>query len=804
MALAPDTVLQSRYRIVRKLSAGGMGTVYEAIDQRFDSEVAIKESHFTDDAARKQFEREARLLNRLKHPAMTRVIDHFTEGDGQFLVMDYVEGEDLWEMLRKKGGAFSQEIVLEWANQLLDALHYIHSQQPPIIHRDIKPHNLKLTERGQIILLDFGLAKGTLGQSTSIMTSRSVFGYTPVYAPLEQIHGVGTDPRSDIYSLGATLYHLITGITPIDAPTRFNAIEEGKHDPLRPAHEVNPEVTQEISEIIRVAMAISRRERIASAIEMHDALKAANQNSAEAIDLKDTVLPSTIVSSSPTNPPGSEGNLTETQRLQLEYWTVFKNFLLHTNSFLKSQKPQAQNWFPITINPYFRLEAVIQRKGRKICVYLVSSGPDAKRHFHLLQKDKEAITHEIGDELEWSERQTRKQCYIFLCKYQTNPENRQEWEAQHEWLKEKLELFHRVFAQRIKGLNAADYEPKESMEQTSQITPTLASPIIASSKVASPAIVPSDSSSLISQEVISSSKVFDSKESHYKRKVAWYIYALAVLGGLISGYIALILTRRTSQVGLFSEPITYGLLGVLFGFVWPQRRWKWGLWLSIPSFIFFASIGTFVAGQMDFLVFLALSIIPLITACLCSFIGSRLAARRTERKSKRPLWIFGGTIVLAAVGMLIGQFSGVFTSKVRTPWSIDAIEFTAWSDSYYNRQVTSLSKPDEEEVSSRLKPNEGLDIWVTFISVTGKDANLRSRIYYHNVSGKKSDEIVPGGDSHQVTAGTVNEVDDWGKTKLSVAPPTGGWPRGRYRVLVTLSEGNTERHAATAYFEVGN
>ena len=299
--LSPDTVLQSRYRIVRKFGEGGMGSVYLAIDERFDNEVAIKESHFTDDASRRQFEREARLLNKLRHPAMTKVIDHFMEGDGQFLVMEFIGGDDLWEMLQKRGKAFTPNKVLEWADQLLDALCYLHNQDPPIIHRDIKPQNLKLSDSGQIILLDFGLAKGTLGQSASIMTSRSVYGYTPVYAPLEQITAGGTDPRSDIYSLGATLYHLLTGIIPVDAPTRFNAIEEGRSDPLRPVHEVNPEVSREISEVIKRAMTVSRKDRIATAEAMRDALRSANQvQHIEHNELKETVLPQTIINPAPT------------------------------------------------------------------------------------------------------------------------------------------------------------------------------------------------------------------------------------------------------------------------------------------------------------------------------------------------------------------------------------------------------------------------------------------------------------------------------------------------------------------------
>jgi serine/threonine protein kinase len=116
--LAPNTILQNRYRIIRQLGQGCMGTVYEAIDERLDNTVALKESHFTDERLRKQFEREARLLARLRHPAMTRVIDHFSEGDGQFLVMDFIAGEDLWEMLKRNGGAFPPDKVLGWADQI--------------------------------------------------------------------------------------------------------------------------------------------------------------------------------------------------------------------------------------------------------------------------------------------------------------------------------------------------------------------------------------------------------------------------------------------------------------------------------------------------------------------------------------------------------------------------------------------------------------------------------------------------------------------------------------------------------------
>src|SRR6195256_5391613 len=240
--LAPEQVLQNRYRIVRLLGQGGMGAVYEAMDERLDTMVALKETLFADERLRKQFEREARLLARMHHPALPRVSDHFGEGEGQFLVMQFIPGDDLSQMMTRKQGAFPSDQVLTWADQLLDALDYLHTQNPQIIHRDIKPQNLKLTSRGQIILLDFGLAKGQASEVSRITTSASIFGYTPNYAPLEQIQGLGTDARSDIYALAATLYHLATAVKPPDALTRAAAIVNGQPDPLQRADEVNPAV----------------------------------------------------------------------------------------------------------------------------------------------------------------------------------------------------------------------------------------------------------------------------------------------------------------------------------------------------------------------------------------------------------------------------------------------------------------------------------------------------------------------------------------------------------------------------------
>ncbi len=274
--LAANTILQNRYRVVRELGHGGMGTVYEALDQRVNSIIAIKETSVdNDDEARSAFEREAALLANLRHPALPKVMDYFSEGERDFLVMEFIPGYDLAELLELRGSPFPQAQVLRWADELLKVLEYLHRQRPPILHRDIKPSNLKLTKQGEIFLLDFGLAKGAAGQMPTLITSRSVRGYTPVYASLEQIHGHGTDPRSDLYSLSGTLYHLLTGLPPGDAPTRFDLIEDEQPDPLQPIEKLNPLCSSRVAAIIHQGMAINRRQRPAGAAEMRKALRQA-------------------------------------------------------------------------------------------------------------------------------------------------------------------------------------------------------------------------------------------------------------------------------------------------------------------------------------------------------------------------------------------------------------------------------------------------------------------------------------------------------------------------------------------------
>jgi serine/threonine protein kinase len=268
-ALSPGTLVHARYQIVHIIGKGGMGAVYEALDQRLNATVALKQTTVRGrkhtDAA---FAHEAQLLARLHHQGLPKVMDYFTDPLGQFLVMEYFAGDDLNVLLTRHPGPFAVDEVLDWADQILHTLIYLHRQQPPVIHSDIKPQNLKLTDDGQVMLLDFGLAKGLPQQS-------SFFGFTPQYAPLEQIEGSGTEPRSDLYALAATLYHLLTNTRPAGAMSRLSAMHNHAADPLPPVHTLNPQVPQAVSAVLQQALAIKITDRPASATAMRAALQAA-------------------------------------------------------------------------------------------------------------------------------------------------------------------------------------------------------------------------------------------------------------------------------------------------------------------------------------------------------------------------------------------------------------------------------------------------------------------------------------------------------------------------------------------------
>lgn len=265
--LKAGEVLRGRYRIIRIIGQGGMGSIYLADDLRLQGrQCALKEVEhdrtLSPDLlreAREQFLREATILARLDHPNLPKVSDFFSITTRDYLVMDYVPGKDLRTLMleaRQANQFLAEEDVLNWANQLCDALEYLHQQNPPILHRDIKPSNLKLTPSGLLKLVDFGLVK-LLASGEVTITILQGQG-TALYTPLEQYGGDSghTDARSDIYAFGATLYHLLTNTAPADARDRFlNA------DAFIPLRQINPEVSLRTERAILWSMSLHPDER---------------------------------------------------------------------------------------------------------------------------------------------------------------------------------------------------------------------------------------------------------------------------------------------------------------------------------------------------------------------------------------------------------------------------------------------------------------------------------------------------------------------------------------------------------------
>lgn len=263
-------VLRERYRLEAAVGEGGMGTVYLAEDLRLPGRrCAVKHvawhGHRAAGIARaegERFLREAAILARLDHPALPKVSDYFESDDGAWLVMDFVAGQDLRAILvdaLSRRRQLDERQVVRWAEDVCGALTYLHAQDPPIAHRDIKPANVKLTPDGQIKLVDFGLAhpvEAADGRTVTVVTGA---GSRP-YQPIEQYgDGAHIDARADVYALGATLYHFLTGHAPPSAQERFLG------RPLEPLQVLRPDVSSPVAHAVASAMALHPDDRPASA-----------------------------------------------------------------------------------------------------------------------------------------------------------------------------------------------------------------------------------------------------------------------------------------------------------------------------------------------------------------------------------------------------------------------------------------------------------------------------------------------------------------------------------------------------------
>jgi serine/threonine-protein kinase len=285
MTLKTGDVIQNRYRIVRLVGQGGFGAVYRAWDINVSQPVALKENLGLGAEAQRQFEREATLLAGLRHPHLPRVTDHFiVPGQGQYLVMDYVEGRSLASLLTERGQPLPEADAVAWIQQVCDALTYLHTRRPPIIHRDIKPENVIINSDGRAILVDFGISKVYVeGGQTTI----GAMAVTPGYSPPEQYGGISTEARSDVYALAATLYKLLTGQTPPES-VAVMAMEVR----VPTVREINPAVRDTTAQAIERAMTPTMSRRTPSAADFAAALS--GQGAAVAAPAAVAVSPASV------------------------------------------------------------------------------------------------------------------------------------------------------------------------------------------------------------------------------------------------------------------------------------------------------------------------------------------------------------------------------------------------------------------------------------------------------------------------------------------------------------------------------
>lgn len=314
--LPQGTVLNEHYRIERALGSGGFGHVYLSVDLRTNQQYAIKEYLVAGASGKAQLEHEARVLSQLHHPNLPAFQDAFDERGRYYIVLGYIEGSDLTDLIRivrQRNEVIPLARILNWIISICDAVSFLHNQTPPVIHRDIKPDNILITSDGMAILVDLGNAKATADGARTLFFIRHQG--TPGYAPLEQYPGgSGTDSRSDVYALGGTLYFVLTTHEPPNVSTRNQSLQQNiqdlpslqeqlSHNPPEtslapgsarqfrlgvtkpakptPRHSrhlaqlgtIQPELLERLNMIIKKAMAMKPKERYQSVAEMSNDLK---------------------------------------------------------------------------------------------------------------------------------------------------------------------------------------------------------------------------------------------------------------------------------------------------------------------------------------------------------------------------------------------------------------------------------------------------------------------------------------------------------------------------------------------------
>src|SRR6266568_1787024 len=310
------TILHGRYRIERVLGSGGFGHVYLAVDLKTNQPFAVKEYLVTGASGQAQLQHEARVLNQLHHPSLPAFHEAFNERGRYYVVLSYIEGSDLTDLIRvtrQRNEGIPLARIMGWILSICDAVAFLHSQQPTIIHRDIKPDNIRIMPNGTALLVDLGNAKAVADGARTLFFIRHQG--TPGYAPLEQYPGgTGTDTRSDVYALGGTLYFALTAHEPPSVSTRNQSLQQGQPDlpslqeqlannpppesaeanaarqfrlgvtkPSKPAPRhirhlaqlgtLPPELLDQLNRIIKRAMAMKPKERYQSVADLSNDLK---------------------------------------------------------------------------------------------------------------------------------------------------------------------------------------------------------------------------------------------------------------------------------------------------------------------------------------------------------------------------------------------------------------------------------------------------------------------------------------------------------------------------------------------------